>query len=209
MRPAPPDGSLDKQLHSRYGYVAGVDEAGRGALAGPVTVAAVILDPAHPIAGLDDSKRLTQRQRERLAGAIRRQSLAWAVAHRSPAEIDEVNILEATRSAMRQSACALGVSPGMVVSDAVGLPGLPFPWLAEPRADARYCCVAAASILAKVSRDRLMRRLATRFDAYGWTRNVGYGSPPHLEALAREGPCCLHRRSFAPIRVLALPREAV
>ncbi|MGV8041398.1 MAG: ribonuclease HII [Thermoanaerobaculaceae bacterium] len=131
---------------------------------GPVTAAAVILDPAHPIAGLDDSKRLTQRQRERLAGVIRHHALAWTVAHRSPAEIDQVNILEATRSAMRQSACALGVSPGMVVSDAVGLPGLPFPWLAEPRADARYCCVAAASILAKVSRDRLMRRLATRFD---------------------------------------------
>ncbi|HPW54560.1 MAG: ribonuclease HII [Thermoanaerobaculaceae bacterium] len=189
--------------------MAGVDEAGRGALAGPVTVAAVILDPAHPIGDLDDSKRLTPRQREHLAGAIRSRALAWTVAHRSPAEIDATNILEATRSAMRQSVCALGVVPGMVVSDAVSLPGLPFPWLAEPRADARYCCVAAASILAKVSRDHLMRRLAIRFDAYAWAQNVGYGSSPHLEALAREGPCCLHRRSFAPIRVLALPREAV
>jgi len=209
VRPAPPDGSLDKLLRSKYGYVAGVDEAGRGALAGPVTVAAVILDPAHPIGDLDDSKRLTPRQREHLAGAIRSRALAWTVAHRSPAEIDATNILEATRSAMRQSVCALGVVPGMVVSDAVSLPGLPFPWLAEPRADARYCCVAAASILAKVSRDHLMRRLAIRFDAYAWAQNVGYGSSPHLEALAREGPCCLHRRSFAPIRVLALPREAV
>lgn len=209
MRPAPPDGTLDRQLHTRYGHVAGVDEAGRGALAGPVTVAAVILDPAHAIAGLDDSKRLTRRQRERLAELIRRHALAWAVAHRSPAEIDEVNILEATRSAMLQSACALAVSPGIVVSDAVSLPGLPFPWLAEPRADARYWCVAAASILAKDSRDSLMRRLGIRFASYDWDRNVGYGSPGHLAALAREGPCSLHRRTFAPVRVLALPREAV
>jgi len=209
VRPAPPDGSLDQQLHRRYGHVAGVDEAGRGALAGPVTVAAVILDPAHPIAGLDDSKRLAPRRRERLAVAIRRHALAWAVAHRSPPEIDALNVLEATRSAMRQSVCALGVAPGIVVSDAVSLSGLPFPWLAEPRADARYWSVAAASILAKVSRDHLMWRLAERFPVYGWDHNAGYPSPCHLEALAREGPCCLHRRTFAPVRVLALPREAV
>lgn len=209
MRPAPPDGSLDSELHTRYGHVAGVDEAGRGALAGPVTVAAVILDPAHPINGLDDSKRLTPRQRDRLAGLVRRHAVAWAVAHRGPAEIDEVNILAATRSAMLQSACALRVSPGIVVSDAVSLEGLPFPWLAEPRADARYRCVAAASILAKEARDHIMRRLAARFEAYDWARNVGYGSRRHLEALAREGPCCLHRRTFAPVRVLALAGEAV
>lgn len=209
MRLAPPDGSLDTQLQSRYGTIAGVDEAGRGALAGPVTVAAVILDPAQPIAGLDDSKRLSPSRRERLAALVRARARAWAVSHRSPAEIDDVNILEATRSAMMQAACALGVAPGMVVSDAVALQGLPFPWIAEVRADSRYCCVAAASILAKVSRDHLMHSLAPRFEVYGWTQNVGYGSPRHLDALAREGPCCLHRRSFAPMRVLALPREAV
>jgi ribonuclease HII len=205
----PPDGSLDQHLEHRYGFVAGVDEVGRGALAGPVTVAAVILDSTQPIAGLDDSKRLSPARREQLVALVRTRSLAWAVAHRSPAEIDEVNILEATRGAMRQAVCSLWPWPGMVVSDAVGLPGLPFPWLAEPRADARYRCVAAASILAKVSRDHLMRGLTTLFPAYGWDRNVGYGSTLHLEGLAREGPCSLHRRSFAPVRVLALPREAL
>lgn len=209
MRQPPPDGSLDEHLEHRYGCVAGVDEAGRGALAGPVTVAAVILNPAFPIAGLDDSKRLSSARREQLATLVRTHALAWAVVHRSPGEIDEVNILEATRSAMMQAACSLRPWPGMVVSDAVGLSGLPFPWIAEPRADARYLCVAAASIVAKVSRDHLMRSLTATFPAYSWERNVGYGSPVHLDALAREGPCSLHRRSFAPVRVLALPREAV
>jgi ribonuclease HII len=206
---APPDGTLDKKLQHRYGLVAGVDEAGRGALAGPVTVAAVILDPDRPIAGLDDSKRLSPRQRQRLAPLIRSRALAWTIVHRGPEEIDAVNILEATRSGMTQAACSLVPQPGLVMSDAVTLGRLPFPWLAEPRADGHYQCVAAASILAKVARDLLMQHLAGRFPAYGWERNVGYGSPEHLEALAQQGPCCLHRRTFAPMRVLALPRELV
>jgi len=209
VSPAPPDGTLDKKLQHRYGLVAGVDEAGRGALAGPVTVAAVILDPERPIAGLDDSKCLSPRQRQRLAPLIRSRALAWSLAQRSAAEIDASNILEATREAMRQAACALWPQPGLVMSDAVGLNALPFPWQAEPRADGHYQCVAAASILAKVFRDVLMRHLAGRFPGYGWDRNVGYGSSEHMEALARQGPCCLHRQSFAPMRVLALGRELV
>lgn len=209
MSLAPPDGTLDKKLQHRYGLVAGIDEAGRGALAGPVTVGAVVLNPDRPIVGLDDSKRLSPRQRQRLAPLIRSSALAWAVVHRSSEEIDAVNILEATRSAMMQAACALWPQPGLVMSDAVALKTLPFPWLAEPRADGHYQCVAAASILAKVTRDLLMQHLAGRFPGYGWESNVGYGAPEHLEALARQGPCCLHRRSFAPMRVLALRRVFV
>jgi ribonuclease HII len=140
---------------------------------------------------------------------IRSRALAWTVVHRSSEEIDAVNILEATRSAMMQATCALWPQPGLVMSDAVALGKLPFPWLAEPRADGHYQCVAAASILAKVTRDQLMQHLAGCFPGYGWERNVGYGSPEHLEALARQLPCCLHRRSFAPMRVLALAGELV
>lgn len=203
MRAAPPDGALDHQVFRRHGLIAGVDEVGRGALAGPVTVAAVILDPERPIEGLDDSKRLSPRTRERLAETIRAHALCWAVVHRSPAEIDRLNILEATRSAMTEAVLALARPPGVVVSDAVALPGLSTPVLAETRADARYQCVAAASILAKVVRDRAMVSLALRHPGYGWESNKGYPSPAHLAALREFGASTQHRRSFAPVRVLA------
>ena len=203
MRAAPPDGALDRRLFRRHGLIAGVDEVGRGALAGPVTVAAVILDPERPIEGLDDSKRLSPRTRERLAEAIRSGALCWSVAHRSPAEIDRLNILEATRSAMTEAVLALSRAPGLVVSDAVALPGLSTPVLAEARADSRYRCVAAASILAKVVRDGAMVSLSRRHPGYGWESNKGYPSPAHLAALRRLGVSMQHRRSFAPVRVLA------
>ncbi len=203
MRPSPPDGSLDVLLQNRYGSLAGVDEVGRGALAGPLVVAAVILDPSRPIAGLDDSKRLSPARRERLAAAILGSALAWALASRSAAEVDEMNVLGATRSAMREALASLSARPGCVVSDAVKLGPQPFPVFSEPRADARYLCVAAASILAKVNRDRGMVEAARDFPDYGWERNKGYGSPEHLEALRRVGPSACHRRSFAPVRVLA------
>ncbi|MGD1147152.1 MAG: ribonuclease HII [Thermoanaerobaculaceae bacterium] len=202
MRAAPPDGALDHKASRRHGLIAGVDEVGRGALAGPVTVAAVILDPERPIEGLDDSKRLSPRTRERLAEAIRAHALCWAVVHRSPAEIDRINILEATRSAMTEAVLALARTPGLVVSDAVALPGLSTPVLAETRADSRYQCVAAASILAKVVRDRAMVSLARSHPGYGWESNKGYPSPAHLAALRRLGVSTQHRRSFAPVRVL-------
>ncbi|MEW6337322.1 MAG: ribonuclease HII [Acidobacteriota bacterium] len=203
MRPSPPDGSLDVLLQNSYGWVAGVDEVGRGALAGPVVVAAVILDPARPIAGLNDSKKLSPATRERLAAAVLERSKAWALASRSAAEVDALNVLEATRSAMREALAALTPRPGCVVSDAVTLGPQPYPVFSEPRADARYLCVAAASILAKVSRDRGMVEAARDFPDYGWERNKGYGSAEHLEALRRVGPSACHRRSFAPLRVLA------
>jgi ribonuclease HII len=203
VRREPPDGSLDAELQSSYGLIAGVDEVGRGALAGPVTVAAVILDPDRRIPGLDDSKRLGPRARQALAEQIRERCVAWSVAQRGPREIERDNILGATRSAMTQAVGALNPIPGLVVSDAVTLPALDIPWRAEVRADARYLCVAAASILAKVFRDAEMRSLAGSAPGYGWEHNVGYPTPDHLEALLRIGPCALHRRTFAPVRVLA------
>ncbi|HVN76273.1 MAG TPA: ribonuclease HII [Thermoanaerobaculaceae bacterium] len=203
MRAAPPDGALDDRLIRRHGLIAGVDEVGRGALAGPVTVAAVILDPRRPIAGLDDSKRLSPGRRERLAEEIRSRAVCWSVVHRSAAEIDRLNILEATRSAMTEAVRALARTPGLVVSDAMALPGLGTPVLAETHADARYQCVAAASILAKVVRDRRMVTLARRHPGYGWESNKGYPSAAHLAALAQFGASMQHRRSFGPVRVLA------
>ena len=203
MRFAPPDGALDRRLQARYGLIAGVDEVGRGALAGPVTVAAVILDPRRPIAGLDDSKRLSPRKRQRLAAEILDKAVCWAVAHRSPSDIDRLNILEATRAAMADAVLALRRVPGLVVTDAVTLHGLPVVHRAVVHADARYRCVAAASILAKVTRDETMVRLAVEFPGYGWESNKGYPSPAHLAALRRLGPSEQHRRSFRPVRVLA------
>ncbi|OYV95799.1 MAG: ribonuclease HII [Acidobacteria bacterium 21-70-11] len=183
--------------------IAGVDEVGRGAIAGPVTVAAVVLDPARPITGLDDSKRLRPAVRERLAIEIRAKAVAFAVAQRSPAEIDRVNILEATRAAMVDAVLALDADFGLVVSDAVFLPSLAVSVLAEPRADARYLCVAAASILAKVVRDRAMAALEREHPGYGWASNKGYPTPAHLDALRRLGVSALHRTTYGPVRVLA------
>jgi ribonuclease HII len=203
VRREPPDGSLDAKLRASHPLIAGVDEVGRGALAGPVTVAAVILDPAFRISGLDDSKKLSRRAREALAVEIRSSCLAWAVAQRGPGEIDRDNILEATRSAMTQAVRVLHPGPSLVVSDAVRLPSLSMPCLAEPKADERYMCVAAASILAKVFRDAEMRSLAVRWPGFDWESNVGYGTAVHLAALSRLGPTAMHRRTFAPVRVLA------
>jgi ribonuclease HII len=203
VRREPPDGSRDREQESSFGLVAGVDEVGRGALAGPVTVAAVILNPLRPIRGLDDSKKLSAPRRERLAAEIVGSCLAWSVVQRSAAEIDRLNILEATREAMTQAVGALLTTPGVVISDAVSLPSLTVPWRAEIRADAAFLCVAAASILAKVIRDSEMRRLAIFYPEFGWESNVGYPTGGHLAALRRHGPTGLHRRSFAPVRVLA------
>jgi len=203
VRSAPPTGALDRKLQARFGLIAGVDEVGRGALAGPVTVAAVILDPRRPVAGLDDSKRLSPRKRQRLAAEILEKAVCWAIAHRGPSDIDRLNILEATRAAMADAVLALRRAPGLVVTDAVALPALPVVHRAEVHADARYWCVAAASILAKVTRDETMVRLAVELPGYGWESNKGYPSPAHLAALRRLGPSDQHRRSFRPVRVLA------
>jgi ribonuclease HII len=187
-----------------YGAIAGVDEVGRGALAGPVVAAAVIPRQERLVPGVDDSKCLAAPEREALSAAILDASLAWAVAAVEPADIDRLNILEATRLAMRRALAGLAPAPDFAVIDAVGLPDLPWPHLPVVRGDAVCYAVACASIVAKVYRDRLMVDLDRRFPAYGFAAHKGYGVPEHLEALAAFGPSPLHRLTFHSV----VPRTA-
>ena len=184
---------------------AGVDEAGRGPLAGPVVAAAVILDPARPIAGLADSKVLTPARREALAQQIRERALCWSVAAAEPAEIDALNILNATLQAMRKAVLALQPSPQAVWVDGNRLPrleGLPCRdnAVAIVRGDALRPAIGAASILAKTVRDSLMHQLDARYPGYGFSIHKGYPTAAHLEALASLGPSAVHRLSFGPVR---------
>lgn len=183
-----------------FGRVAGVDEVGRGPLAGPVVAAAVMLDPNRPIPGLDDSKRLTARRREALSEEIRTHALAWALGRSEVDEIDRVNILQASMLAMERAVAALSIQPGHVYVDGNRLPNLPMAATAVVGGDALIAEIAAASILAKVSRDAELVALDERFPGYGFAGHKGYPSRAHLEALERLGPCPEHRRSFAPVR---------
>ena len=183
-------------------HVCGVDEAGRGPLAGPVVAAAVILDPVRPIPGLADSKTLSARTREALAPAIRGQSLAWAVASASVEEIDTLNILQASLLAMRRAVEALSIQPSEVLVDGNHRPSLPFPVQAIVRGDATVLSISAASILAKVARDDAMRQLHDQYPEYGFDRHKGYPTPQHLETLRVFGASPVHRRSFAPVRAI-------
>jgi ribonuclease HII len=183
--------------------VAGVDEAGRGPLAGPVVAAAVVLDRRRRIRGLKDSKKLTAAERTRLAREIRRKAVAFGVAHATPAEIDEINILQATLRAMERAVGRLAVVPDLVRVDGNQLPrfeGVDRTFLLEPivDGDVKVAAISAASILAKVCRDRLMRRWHRRYPDYGFDRHKGYATEQHLAALGLFGPCPIHRRSFAP-----------
>lgn len=187
-----------------YARVAGVDEAGRGALAGPVVAAAVIPDPSRVVPAVDDSKCLSPAERERLAGAVRHGALAYAVAAVSPATIDRVNILEASRLAMHRALAALRPRPDCVVVDAVALAGLGVPCLPVVRGDQISYAVACASILAKVERDRLMVELDRQLPQYGFAGHKGYGAPEHLQALREYGPSPVHRLTFRPV----VPRVA-
>ena len=183
------------------GPVAGIDEAGRGPLAGPVSAAAVILDPNNLPRGLDDSKQLDHATRERLAPIIMERAIAVSVAFASVEEVDRHNIRIATHLAMRRAAHALVVPPSWILVDGNDCPkGLPCEAQTIIDGDAKSMSIAAASIIAKVMRDRLMRRLATRHPAYGFERHFGYATPAHRAALNLHGPCVLHRRSFAPVR---------
>ncbi len=180
----------------------GVDEAGRGPLAGSVYAAAVILDPARPIAGLADSKLLAACVRERLAATIREEALAWAIASASVEEIDALNILHASLLAMRRAIQALAWHPVDVRVDGIHKPpGFP-DCRTVVRGDRLLQEISAASILAKVARDAEMRELCERFPGYGFAVHKGYPTPAHLAALKALGPCAIHRRSFAPVRVL-------
>jgi ribonuclease HII len=179
--------------------VAGIDEAGRGPLAGPVAAAAVILDPRKLPRGLNDSKLLTAEERERLYEVIMRQALAVAVAFASAAEIDRINIRQATFSAMRRALFALSVAPRHVLIDGNDLPpGLDLPAETIVKGDAANSSIAAASIIAKVTRDRLMRRLCRLYPAYRFSEHYGYATNAHVAAIAEHGPCPFHRLSFRP-----------
>jgi ribonuclease HII len=182
--------------------ICGVDEAGRGPLAGPVYAAAVILDPARPIAGLADSKKLSAKRRERLALEIRAKALAWAIAESSVEEIDRINILQATLLAMARAVAALALPPSEVLVDGNRCPEVGPPVRAIIGGDASVAEISAASILAKTSRDAEMLRLHGEFPQYGFDRHMGYGTAMHLEALRRHGPAACHRRTFAPVREL-------
>ncbi|MBI1238937.1 MAG: ribonuclease HII [Alphaproteobacteria bacterium] len=184
------------------GPVAGVDEAGRGPLAGPVVAAAVILDPGRAPKGLNDSKKLTPARREALDAAIRERAIAFAVAIVSAAEIDRINIRQASLKAMSEAVRSLSIAPAHVLVDGNALPALPCAGEAIIKGDGLSASIAAASILAKVARDRLMVALADLYPQYGFEGHKGYPSPSHRAALAQYGPCPEHRRSFAPVRSL-------
>ena len=194
-----PDLSLERALG---GVVCGVDEAGRGPLAGPVIAAAAILDPARIPAGIDDSKRLAPARRAALACALRERAIV-AVGEASVEEIDRCNILGATLLAMRRAVEGLARAPDRALVDGNRAPPLACPTHTIVRGDRKSLSIAAASIVAKVRRDRLMAALAAEWPHYGWERNAGYPTPFHRAALARYGPSPHHRRSFAPVRAAA------
>ena len=181
------------------GLVAGVDEAGRGPLAGPVVAAAVILDDRNPIAGLADSKKLTPVRRERLYEEICAKALCCSIAQASVAEIDQLNILQATLLAMRRAVMGLRLKPAMVLVDGNRLPTLDIPAEAIVKGDALVPAISAASILAKVHRDRWCAQIHGEFPQYGFAGHKGYGTAAHLAALREHGACIHHRRSFAPV----------
>jgi ribonuclease HII len=184
-------------------YVAGVDEVGVATLAGPVVAAAVVLPPRPWLPGLDDSKRLTARERERLDAAIREQATAFCVAEVEPAEVDRVNILRATLEAMRRAVTGLATPPDHVLVDARTIPSIDVAQTPLVGGDARDGSIAAASIVAKVYRDALMRELDARHPGYGFARHKGYPTREHLVALQRLGPSPVHRQSFAPVAASA------
>ena len=181
------------------GLVCGVDEAGRGPLAGPVVAAAVILDPARPIAGLNDSKKLSAKKRVALAGLIRERALAWSVAEASVEEIDQLNILHASMLAMQRAVAALQVTPERALIDGNRCPSLAIPAEAVVQGDAKVAAIAAASILAKTVRDEGMLVLHAQYPHYGFDRHMGYPTAAHCAALAAHGVSPVHRRSFAPV----------
>lgn len=195
-----------------FSVVAGVDEAGRGPLAGPVVAACVILPFGERPAGVRDSKKMTPAQRDRSFDAIQAEALAIGVGQASPAEIDERNILRATHLAMRRAIEALPEPPSVALVDGLPVPGLPVRHIAIVKGDGRSASIAAASVIAKVTRDRLMLEMDSQFPGYGFAEHKGYPTPVHLARLREMGPCPIHRRSFAPVAEVCgqckLPLEA-
>ena len=185
---------------SHKGLVAGVDEVGRGPLCGAVVAAAVILDPARPIAGLRDSKKLTEKRREVLFAEIQEHALAWCIAEASVEEIDQLNILHATMLAMQRAVAGLSMTPDIALIDGNRCPILSVPCEAIVQGDDHVPAIAAASILAKVTRDHQMYALEQQYPGYGIAKHKGYPTPQHLQALIDLGVTPFHRRSFAPVR---------
>ena len=185
--------------------VCGVDEAGRGPLAGPVSAAAVILDPDYPIAGLADSKKLSEQQRDKLAIIIRERALAWAVAYAEVIEIDQLNILQATLLAMCRAVQGLHIKPQQVLVDGLYCPQTGIPSQAIVKGDSKIAAISAASILAKTARDALMLGLHEQYPQYGFADHKGYPTAAHLVALREHGVSVVHRKSFRPVRELLFP----
>lgn len=182
--------------YASYGLICGIDEAGRGPLAGPVVAGAVILPEDCEILYLNDSKQLSEKRREELFDEIKEKAVAWGIGMASPARIDEINILQATYEAMRQAVNTLAPSPKLLLNDAVKIPGIDLPQVPIIKGDAKSLSIAAASVLAKVTRDRLMREYDKLMPEYGFAAHKGYGSAAHIEALKKYGPSPIHRRTF-------------
>lgn len=194
------ESDLDLFAPEQFSRIAGVDEVGRGCLAGPVVVAAVILDPNRPIKGLRDSKKLSAKKREELAEEIKEKALAWSVAAMGPEVIDKINILQATLEAMKAAVEKLPVEPDFVQVDGNKLPK--WKWLSEAivKGDDKVEWISAASIIAKTTRDAYMCKIAKLYPQYGFEHHVGYGTAEHIKALKAYGPTPIHRKTFAPVR---------
>jgi ribonuclease HII len=184
------------------GFICGVDEAGRGPLAGAVFAAAVILDPNKPIAGLADSKKLSEKKRDFLAGEIKEKALAWAIASCSAEEIDEINILQASLLAMKRAVESLSFQPDELLVDGLHCPKLSIPMRAIVQGDSKEACISAASILAKTARDAELYILDEQYPQYGFAKHKGYPTPLHMQMLALHGVLPIHRKTYAPVRRL-------
>ena len=189
-------GLVRETLGTDLVVIAGIDEAGRGPLAGPVAAGACILPADHDILYLNDSKKLSAKKRDMLFDQIKEEALAWSVGLVDPARIDEINILQATYEAMRLAVRELKVKPTVLVNDAVVIPGVNIPQVPVVKGDAKCISIAAASILAKVTRDRIMEEMDEKYPQYGFAKHKGYGTKDHMEAIRKYGPCPIHRRSF-------------
>ena len=194
------ESDLDLFAPEQFSRIAGVDEVGRGCLAGPVVAAAVILDPNRPIKGLRDSKKLSAKKRDELAEEIKEQALAWSVAAMGPEVIDKINILQATLEAMKAAVEKLPIEPDFVQVDGNKLPK--WKWLSEAvvKGDDKVEWISAASIIAKTTRDAYMCKIAELYPQYGFEHHVGYGTAEHIKALKAYGPTPIHRKTFAPVR---------
>ena len=177
-------------------FICGIDEAGRGPLAGPVVAGAVVLKKDAQILYLNDSKKLSEKRREELYLEIQEKAVSWAVGIAGPERIDEINILQATYEAMREAVSKLSVPPDILLNDAVTIPGLDIPQVSIIKGDAKSVSIAAASVMAKVTRDHMMARYGELYPQYGFTKHKGYGTAAHIAALKEFGPCPIHRRSF-------------